>query len=37
MEGDNDNEWQTYKNIKHVSYGLYEWTEWGPQVCLQQL
>jgi hypothetical protein len=24
MEGDNENEWQTDNNIKHVSYGLYE-------------
>jgi hypothetical protein len=24
MEGDNENEWQTDKDIKHISYDLYE-------------
>jgi hypothetical protein len=24
VEGDNENEWQTDKDSKHVSYGLYE-------------
>jgi len=35
-EGDNETEWQTDKDIKHVSYGLYEWIKWGSQACLQR-
>jgi hypothetical protein len=36
MEGDNENEWQRDKDIKQVSFGLYEWTEWEPQAYLWQ-